>query len=124
MAKRKITAITSQKEKVYLPCKLDQDELQERGRSLAAAHTKLKILEQKKKEFNDQIKSQAAGCEADIELLSQQISTGIEHRDVPCFWRMDDPRPGDKTLVREDTFEVVRIEEMNTDDMQSEMDLD
>lgn len=124
MAKKKITSIAPQKEKVYLPCKLSDEELQERGKSLAGSHVSLKVLEQRKKEFNDQNKSQVAGVEASIELLSQQISTGIEHRDVTCFWRFSDPDPDRKTLVREDTFEVVRIEEMTEDDLQSDLNFD
>jgi hypothetical protein len=124
MPKKKITPIASQRERVYLPCKLTEDEMKQRGKDLATAHTSLKVLEQRKKEFNDQNKSQVAGVEARIEILSQEINTGIEHRDVPCFWRFDDPVEGQKSLIREDTFELIRIEEMNTDDMQSEMDLD
>lgn len=116
--------MTSKREKHFLPCRLTSDEENAKGKELAALHTKLQVLEQRKKAFNDDIKSQIAGAEANISTLSQQIGTGIEHRDVNCFWRYDQPQPGDKTLVREDTMEIVRIDEMTDDDKQAELDLE
>lgn len=121
---KKVTALTSPSEKHFLPCELTPEQSNAKGKQLAAMHTKLEVLEQRKKQLNDEIKSQVASAEAEIATLSQQIGSGIEHRDVPCYWRYDTPQPGDKTLIREDTGGIVRIEEMNDDDRQSEMDLD
>ena len=111
----------SKPEKHMLPCVLTDDESNTKGKSLAMMHTKLEVLEQQKKSFNDEIKSKVASVEAEIAILSQQIGSGIEHRDVPCHWRFDSPQPGDKTLIREDTGEIVRVEEMTDDDKQAEM---
>jgi hypothetical protein len=122
MAKKRPT--TSKREKHFLPCLLTSDEEKAKGRELAALHTRLQVLESQKKAFNDEIKSKVAGTEANISTISQQISTGIEHRDVNCFWQYDRPTLGDKTLIREDTMEIVRIEEMTDDDKQAELDLE
>lgn len=121
MAKKRTPKASETKEKVYLPCKLTEEDLKQRGKQLASSHTSLEVLAQRKKEFNDQIKSQSAGIAAQVALLSQEIQTGIEHKDVVCYWIFDDPQPGDKTLIREDTGEIVRIEEMTEDDLQAEM---
>lgn len=114
----------SAREKHFLPCELTQEESNTKGKELAALHTKLQVLEQKKKAFNDDIKSQVAATEANISTLSQQIGTGIEHRDVNCYWRFDAPHPGDKTLIREDSGAIVKVEEMTDDDKQAELDLE
>lgn len=124
MATKKTKPTTSKREKHFLPCELTSFESNAKGKELAALHTKLQVLEQKKKAFNDDIKSQVAGTEANISTLSQQIGTGIEHRDVNCFWQYDRPQLGDKTLIREDTMEIVRVEEMSDADKQAELDLE
>jgi hypothetical protein len=116
--------VTAPKEKQYLPCALTPDEERMKGKLLSAAHSKLKVLEQRKKEFNDQNKSLTSGVEAEIETLSQQIASGIEHRDITCHWEFDTPQKGDKTLIREDTEEIVRIEEMTHADLQKEFEMD
>ena len=64
--------------------------------------------------MNEQLKT----LYAEIEQLSDQIATGFEWIDGELIVLLDQPGPGQKTLVRVDTGEEHRIEAMTPEDRQ------
>jgi len=70
--------------KDFLKCLLTEREMRESGVALARANSAIVELENKKKKFNDQIKAEASGVEADISKLSMILQNGYEYRDVEC----------------------------------------
>ena len=55
--------------------------------------------------------------------LQHKINRGYELKEMDCMWVMSTPGPGQKTLVRADTNEEVRVEAMTMADAQLGMNL-
>ena len=103
-----------------LPCILTEQELLLVGRELSRAHQEISNLEDKKAEYDSQIKADMKKQRAIIESNSLAISTGKIYRPVKCVWEwwFDD---GHKTLRRLDTKEVVRKMEITDEERQGNL---
>lgn len=103
----------SEKHFEILPVQLTEEELVNIGNELSGLQIEKEKLESEKaatvKDFNDKIKSK----ESQISELAHQINAGIKEVDVECYFSLDDPEPGKKSLYRIDTSELVRTENMN-----------
>jgi hypothetical protein len=93
----------------------DEEEIKEKGMELAneefnAQQTTAEFT-QVKADWNSRIKT----IEGNINKLATAIRDGFEMRDVECKVRMNDPKPGKKTITRSDTGSSY-IEQMTEED--------
>lgn len=95
----------------------------ELGKKLADEHADLRQVNSDFDRVKADFKSKITTHEAKIEDFSNKVSTGYRIEDVKCRWNMDQPRAGEKTLVRADTDEIVEMTDMTTADKQAELKL-
>ena len=106
----------------YLPVKLTEDEITERGRTIAERLKKKSGLEAEKagitRSFGEQIKD----INGEIKALSDSISKGEELRPVKCSERLD---TANKTyrLRRNDTGEIVEERPMTKGELSDQPDM-
>lgn len=101
-----------------LPCPLTDDERTEKSKDLARHHLEIGRLTDEKKAIVDEYKHKISTHESKVGMLSTQIHAGFESREIQCWWEMNVPETGLKTLYRSDTCERVEVEKMNQEDMQ------
>jgi len=106
------------KSEEFLECKLTPPELMEKGRLLSQENQKSSRLEDEKKSVMSNFKAKIDACDAEIGVLSQAISTGIEMRNVKCETRYNAPESGMKTLFRLDVNESAKISNMSANELQ------
>ena len=78
-------------------------------------------LEDQKKAQDAEHKEALEACKLQIKRLSRKLATGSEMRNVQCVWLLGDPSSSEKTLVRKDTGEIVRVMPMQDCDYQEEL---
>lgn len=100
------------------------DELIALGKELGESQIKLRQLDDDRKMVADEWKAKISSAEAHINSLSNKTSSGYEYRDIECTFTYNDPVPGDKTLRRNDTGELVRISPMDESEKQEELPLE
>jgi len=115
--------IEEEKLEKYLPCKLTEKELMDCARELAKLNQDLSATEDRKKNVMADIQAQIKGLEADINIDARKISTGEEHRPVPCIWERNFTR-GLSRLIRQDTKEIIDQKEISQQERQDKLDLD
>lgn len=96
----------SRYEKRSLPVKLTDEEHIDRGRAQADQYKEYCAVEAKKKADNEVLKERLDAARKEMERLSVICKTGFEPRQVDCRWEFD-YASGQKTLIRQDTGEVV-----------------
>lgn len=99
-----------------LPCALNQDDLNEVSKQLAA---NIETLNQERETFKGIAADYRARFRAfeDEQLkMSRIIETEREDRTVICEWHFDNPEIGLKTLIRTDTGETVQVDSMSEND--------
>lgn len=99
------------------------NELLEKSEQLAGACTRLKEIEDEKKEVMSEYKHKVDEQSARISVLSCAIERKGETRMIDCEVEYNYPNKGVKTLTRMDNLEKIQ-EQMNHEDMQREMKLD
>ena len=104
----------------YLPCILSDNELIVRSKELAKANEDLSTVEDRKKDMMADFTAQQKKIEANINVLSRTVSQGKEYRNVKCKLVLD-YTIGKKELIRLDTFEIIRTEQLSQSDRQSEI---
>lgn len=104
--------------KEHLSVKLTDDELLEAGKEVAKDNQDLSALSDKKADVAADFKSQEKKLEANIAILSRMISTGEEYRHVNCEWFYD-LKKDKKTLKRLDTNEIIRVDDITSQDRQT-----
>lgn len=99
-----------------LPCKLDDQELLDRGDDMANAELQIDKLKADRRATNKQILEQVDRRNK----LAHTIESESEMRDVSCRWH---PRESEKQweLVREDTGVVVETRAMTAADLQGNL---
>jgi hypothetical protein len=107
----------------YLRYDFTTAELAEFSRDLARANQNRTALEQKKKSIDSQIKAEIEAANDSISQLSQHITTAHEYREIECYFVMDSPVKGRKTVFRIDTGEYVKETAMTDQDKQMVLDL-
>lgn len=108
----------------HLRCVLTEKEILEVGKQSAELTRAIIALEDDKARISKDFGARIAEKEAQRSVLTDKIISGYEFRDVPCVVRLNDPKPGSKTIVRNDTIDVVAIELMNPDEMQEKLPLE
>lgn len=96
-------------------------ELLSLGKELGESQLKLRQLDDDRKMVADEWKAKISSAEAHINSLSNKTSTGYEYRDVSCTVTFDDPAPGEKTVRRDDTGDIVKVMLMHESEKQDEL---
>lgn len=99
----------------------DQERL-ELAKQLATKTTEKDQLNDSKKNYVSQMKSEIDGVDAEIKLLSQKITTGAEFREFFCRCEFDYEN-GVKHWIDDQTGEVRKSEKLSANDWQMRMDL-
>jgi hypothetical protein len=100
-----------------LPVKLTEREMDAYGRTLDDKVSELVALELAKKQAADQFKGDIDRVERTVKILGHKVHTGIEDRDVECFWEPVYDR-GVKELRRNDTMQVVETRPLTEEEKQ------
>lgn len=104
--------------KRYLRHDFSDADRAELAKELASANLRKKRVEDEKKSVNSDFKSRIDRLDADINKLSQSLSSDFEMRNVECEVYYDLPEKGLKTIVNGETHETVSVEKMEPDEMQ------
>jgi len=107
----------------HLRCQLTDQELLQSGKELADRSAELKALETSKAQVTADFGARMKMKEAEIEILTNRMQTGYEHRPIHCEERLDNPKPGQKMVIRTDTGDTIGIENMTADEMQRELEV-
>jgi hypothetical protein len=105
-----------------LPVTLTETELLQKAREAAKLQQDKVSAEEQAKSAAATYKDKISGAQSNINILSRDISNGYEYRQVDCYWEMDYKKQK-KSLIRTDTGEVVKTEDISASEMQKEMDL-
>lgn len=112
------------RENRLLRVNLTKEELLAAGKDQADKFIQIAALEEDKKRVTDDFKAKTSALEAEVQVLSNRISSGYDHRNVECVVYLAHPKPTQKTIIRLDTQEVVGIEDMTKAELQRELDLE
>ena len=112
------------KSRQFLKHEFSHDEIHEKGIELARLSAEKASLEKEKTAVTSDFKAKIDGKASAIDLLGQHINSGYEHRNIDCLIHYHNPSAGKKTTVRTDTNELVRVESMNAEEMQSELEFE
>lgn len=88
----------------------------------AKLHVDSGNLESRMKAAADEFKALIGKNKARVGHLSGCINTGQQMREVECLWTLDFTERK-ASLIRQDTFEVVRTRPLRTEEYQTELDL-
>lgn len=94
------------------------------GKELAETTTALSTIEGDKKRIVADFQAKLAAKEAEVQSLSNKLTSGYEHREMSCTQTFNDPKPGKKTIRRDDTLESVAVENMTQDDLQCKLPIE
>lgn len=107
-----------------LRCNLTDQEKIAAGKELAETTNRLTELENDKSRVVSDFKAKITAEEAQVAMISNKVRSGYEFRDVECVVTYDTPKPGQKEIVRLDTKEVVRVEQMSEAEKQRDLPLE
>ncbi len=100
------------------------NEVRDLGKKLAELHETYCTLEADKKRTVKDFDAKLSAVESESGIVTNSIRSGYEYRDIPVTVMMDAPKPGQKTITRDDTGETVAIEEMTWEEKQRELPMD
>ncbi len=104
-----------------LTCELSEQELNEKGQLMSAAMLEYDTVEDQKKEATKVFSEQLKEVRGRMRQLSRVIRDKSEERSVECIVRFHNPEPGMKRIIREDTGEIVRDEQMTMAERQNNL---
>lgn len=111
-------------EKRYLRYDFSTEEITQKGRDLAQVTRECSALEDDAKRVSGDFKARILAKEAERGVLSGNITSGYEMRNVPCTVTLNKPKNGKKSIVRDDLKVPVAIEDMTQNEMQETLDLE
>ena len=101
-----------------LTCELSEAELNEKGQLMSAAMLEYDETEDRKKAATKDFSESLQELRSRMRQLSKIIREKTEPRSVTCAVRYHNPEPGMKRIIREDTGEIVRDEQMTMEERQ------
>ncbi len=104
-----------------LRCEFTSEELQEKGEELSAIVLRYEEVDEERKTVSQTYREQLSDLRSDRKRLSSLIRKKGEDRPVECIAKFHDPHVGEKTIVRLDTGEIVRIEPMTDEERQDNL---
>lgn len=108
----------------HLEVRFTDEEKLEMGRDVARLNQEKRRLDQKLGEIKKQLTGEIAAKETEIDRLMDLLSNGYEYRQVECRVDLDTPKPGQASVIRLDTEEVVRVRRMNDEELQVQLPLE
>ena len=110
------------KEMLTLPCMLTNDEKIVYGLEQAESLQKMEEAENKKKEFDAQIKADIEKHEAKAHEIGHKLTSGKEYREVECTIKYDFKEKV-RVWIRKDNGEEAKQDIIPEEMLQEEMDL-
>jgi hypothetical protein len=114
MMKKRIT--------LSLRCEYSDLELAEKRDELSTVICRQGEVEQRKAAINREFKEELDGLYSRASELAHQIKARSQDRAVECVTEFHKPNIGEKTVIRLDTGEMVRVEVMTDEERQDEID--
>lgn len=109
-------------ETVNCECRLEDRERLQYGKQLAAEMSKLHRLQERLASFRSQINAQIKQANAQINVLSEKLNSGVEYRDIECDvtynWETKE-----KMWWRRDTRELARQDIIPEAELQEELEI-
>lgn len=93
------------------------------GRELAKEGGLLIDSKERKKDVDDQLKSEITGHEMKVQSICRKVNNGYEYRDIDCEEKHNFAQ-GVVTITRLDTGEMVKERAMTEDERQKDLDLE
>jgi len=112
------------KKKITLPlrCEYSELELAEKRDELSTIIVRQGEVESRKADVNRGFKEELDGLYSRASELAHQIKARGQNRSVECVVEFHKPNVGEKTIIRLDTGEMVRVEVMTEEERQDEID--
>lgn len=92
----------------YLKYQFTEEELRDFAKDLARENAASAEAEEQKKAVVAQFTEKVASSKSKISQLSRYINNGYDHRSIDCSILMNTPFVGRKTIIRDDTGEIVK----------------
>jgi hypothetical protein len=105
-----------------LPCQYTDAELADKRDALADITIAIDTVENRKSDAAKAFKEELDGMYANCGKLAHQIRAREEHRLIDCIVEMNKPQVGEKTTIRLDTGEMLKVEVMTDAERQEEID--
>jgi hypothetical protein len=109
---------------LQLPCQYSDDELAEKRDRLSDVIIAIGETEFRKTTAAKAFKEELDGLYSESGKLAHQIKDREETRMVDCVCEMNKPQVGEKTTVRLDTGEMLKVEVMTDEERQEEIVFD
>ena len=106
-----------------LPVTLTEKEIIEKAKELSKLQQDMNTAQEQAKSMAATYKDKIASAQANINILSRDISNGYEYRPIDCEWQYDWKR-GNKSLVRTDTMETLKTENVTASERQEHLALE
>lgn len=116
------TPIIIRKTTEYLRYDYAPEELAAKAQDLAAKITERETVNNTMAGVVSEFKGRIKKLDGEVSCLTGEVSAKGEHRSVKCEWYMNHPRKGKKMLLRTDTGEIVREDDMLDSDFQMVLD--
>lgn len=106
------------KDKITIPLtrslryNFNPDELREIGKRLGETRKNVEQLEKDKKRVTSDFTARINMQNSESAQLANKVTAGYEFREIDCTATLNHPKTGQKTIIRNDTFEKVGTEEM------------
>lgn len=94
-------------------CELSDEEKSESAHSLAEKVREYNELEDEAKGVASEYRDRLKAMDTVIRQTAKIVETGQEERPVIVQLDYHQPEQGKKTYIRQDTFEIVKVEDMN-----------
>ena len=107
--------------KEFLKYPFTHEEIHQKGGELARINSELMAIESEAKASASNFKAKKDVKLSEIEVLSNHINSGFEHRYIPCIIIFNSPNSGMKQLVRKDSGEIIKTESMTSDELQTKL---
>ncbi len=107
----------------FLPVAYTDSEIVALADSLARYAADKERLEEQFECIKLDFKSKIEAVDNSVKSIGRKIRTRSHYENVDCFYMLEDPTPGEKTLVRRDTGEIVRVVPMDARDYQDPLPL-
>lgn len=104
--------------KEFLKYTFNEEEMREFATDLARKTAEITEAEESKKAAVAQFGDRIASLRADTSSLARKFNSGYEHRNIECRITYHDPSPAQKTTMRLDTGEVVKVQAMSFGELQ------
>lgn len=109
------------KVKEYLRYQFTEEETKEIAKNLALSVTSKTRAEEEQKSAQAQFKQRIEIEITQIQRLSNNINMGWEMREIECVVEFHKPRQGVKRIIRLDTGEIVREQQMSGGELQEKL---